>query len=84
MHMELRRITWTATLRLATMLSVAATLAALGLAAAGVPRSMIVLAVVVVGFVSSWVRTGQVQRSLTVRSHRIATVPLHGVHHPAA
>lgn len=81
--MELRRITWAATIHLAIVLSVTATFAALALAEAGVPRPTIVLTVIVVGFVASWVRTGQVARShARPRSHRIATVPLQGVGHP--
>jgi hypothetical protein len=80
--MELRRARWGAAIRLAIALSVTAGLVALALDAAGVARSTIVLAVIVTGFAASWVRTEQVARAhRRQRTHRVVSVPLHGVHH---
>ena len=82
--MERRSTTWGTAIRLAIALSAAAAAVAWVLAEVGaVSETAIVLTVIVVGFVASWVRTGQVARTATVeinsrRVHRIVTVPLHG------
>jgi len=77
-HMELRRRTFGAAVRLAAALSVVAAALALGLdAAGGFSQTALVLTVMVVGFVASWVQTGRVSRSTAHRSaHRLTVVPL--------
>lgn len=64
MHdMEVSRRTWSAAVRLAVVISVVAALAAVAVTALGdVPQAAIVLPVIVVAFVASWIRTGQVRR----------------------
>jgi hypothetical protein len=76
--MELRRATFGAAVKLAMVLSVAAAAIALGLDAIGdVSRTGLVLAVMLVGFVASWVQTGRVRRSEAHHSaHRLTVVPL--------
>jgi hypothetical protein len=60
---ELDRDTWSAIVKFAMTISIAAVLGALVLSAAGdVPHAAIVLAVIVVAFSCSWIRTGRVQR----------------------
>jgi hypothetical protein len=49
-----------AAIRLGTLLSLCATVLAVTAALAGVPQEAIVLAVIVVGFVASWVLTGRI------------------------
>jgi hypothetical protein len=67
---DLDRDTWAALVKLAMTISIAAVIVAVVLSAAGgVPHAAIVLAVIVVGFSCSWVRTGRVHR-------QHATVPL--------
>jgi len=83
--MDARRTTWEVAIRLAATLSVAACLVAMALESLGVARPVIVLAVIVVGFAASWIRTGQVARSFDrTRSHRMATIPVHDLRHPVA
>ena len=83
--MERRSTTWGSAIRLALALSVAAAAVAWILAEVGaVSETAIVLTVIVIGFVASWVRTGQVARAATAEvdtrhAHRIVTVPLHGM-----
>ncbi len=71
--MELSRRTWTAAVRLAVIISIAAALFAVAVSAAGdVPQVAIVLPVIVVGFVASWIRTGRVgsdEVPLRIRHH---------------
>ena len=77
-HMELRRRTFGAAVKLAVALSAVATAIALGLdAAGGVSQTALVLTVMVVGFVASWVQTGRVSRSTAHHTaHRLTVVPL--------
>lgn len=85
--MELGRKTWGAAIRLAITLSVLAAAAAAFLHSIGIlSQPVIVLAVIVVGFVTSWVRTGQVERSdLEQRRARgVVRVPVRGVHFPVS
>ncbi|HEY5664021.1 MAG TPA: hypothetical protein VIS05_08300 [Ilumatobacter sp.] len=67
-----------ATIRLATILSTVAALAALGLdALGGVPDAVVVLAVIAIGFAASWVQTNRATRAVDRhRGHRMAVVPL--------
>ena len=80
-HMEQRRTTWGAALRLAIAWSVMAVGLALALYGIDIPQPAIVLGVIVVGFVSSWVRTAPTHRSHRT-THRVANVPVRGVHFP--
>ena len=71
--MELRKATWSAALRLAFVVSGLAAIVAVTLSAAGdVSPAVLVSAVMVIGFVASWVQTGRVAR---VHKHQIAVVP---------
>jgi hypothetical protein len=74
--MEMRRSTWEATIRLAIALSTIAAVAAMTVSAVGdVSEAVIVLSVIVIGFVTSWVRTGHpAPREIT--THRVARVPV--------
>lgn len=82
--MTSRRTTWAVTIRLALVLSVVAATMATILAAVGVDAEpVIVLAVIVVGFTTSWVRTGHTAPtgvSTGVHdahaAHRVVTVPM--------
>ena len=78
-HMEIRRATFGAAVKLALALSVVATAIAIGLdAIGGVSRTALVLTVIVVGFVTSWIQTGRVSRTAARRpAHRLTVVPLH-------
>ena len=74
-EMELRKATWSAALRLAFVVSAVAAIVAMTLSAAGdVPRGAFVAAVMVIGFVASWVQTGRVAR--VHHEHRVAVVPV--------
>jgi predicted GNAT superfamily acetyltransferase len=74
-EMELRKATWSAALRLAFVVSALAAIVAMTLSAAGdVPRGALVAAVMVIGFVTSWVQTGRVAR--VHHEHRVAVVPV--------
>lgn len=73
------------TIRLALVVSVVAAAVAASLAAAGVgSEPIIVLAVIVVGFTTSWVRTGRTVSTgmstgvhdATHPAHRVVTVPV--------
>jgi ABC-type Mn2+/Zn2+ transport system permease subunit len=71
--MELRKATWSAALRLAFVVSVLAAIVAVALSAAGgVPQGALIAAVMVTGFVASWVQTGRVAR--VHNEHRVALV----------
>jgi hypothetical protein len=73
-EMELRKATWSAALRLAFVVSALAAIVAIALSAAGdVPQATLVGAVMVIGFVASWVQTGRVAR--VHHEHRLAVVP---------
>lgn len=76
--MDIRRATYGATIRLAVVFSVIAAAVALALdAIGGVPPTVVVLAVIVVGFLTSWVLTDRVaHRERRPVSHRLAVVPL--------
>lgn len=81
--MEVRRSNWGAAIRLAILLSVVAAATAIAVHSFGdVPETFIVLSVIVVGFVTSWVRTGRASHgeALAHRHHRVVTVPVHGAH----
>lgn len=66
--MEHRRNTWGAAIRLAITLSVLAAIAAAALHSAGIlSQPTIVLSVIVVGFVTSWIRTGRLEQRRTLR-----------------
>ena len=72
--MELRKATWSAALRLAFVVSGIAAIVAVTLSALGdVPRGAFVAAVMVIGFVASWVQTGRVAR--VHQEHRVAVAP---------
>jgi ABC-type Mn2+/Zn2+ transport system permease subunit len=72
--MELRKATWSAALRLAFVVSGIAAIVAVTLSAVGdVPRGAFVAAVMVIGFVASWVQTGRVAR--VHHEHRVAVSP---------
>jgi hypothetical protein len=74
--MDVRRVTYGAAIRLAIVLSAIAAVVALGLdTVGGVPPAALVLAVIVVGFVTSWVQTDRIARSAQRRAHRVAVVP---------
>jgi hypothetical protein len=77
-EMEIRRATFEAAIRLATVLSVVAALAALTLDAVGeVSATRLTLLVAVVGFTASWIQTGRVSRAVTARStYRVAVMPI--------
>ena len=71
--MELRKATWSAALRLAFVVSGLAAIVAVTLSAAGdVSPAVLVSAVMVIGFVASWVQTGRVAH---VHKHQVAIVP---------
>jgi uncharacterized membrane protein len=89
--MELRRTSWAAAIRLATTLSVVAVVVAALLHTIGLSQPVIVLGVILVGFTTSWVRTGRVMghddrrhghdhRHDHRHGHRVVTVPVRGVH----
>ena len=62
-EMELRKARWGAALRLAFVISAIAAVAAITLSEAGeVSRGALIAAVMLVGFVASWVQTGRVAR----------------------
>ncbi len=72
-EMELRKATWSAALRLAFIVSGLAAVVAIALSAAGdVSRGALVAAVMVIGFVASWVQTGRVAR--VHHEHRVIAV----------
>ena len=77
-EMELRRATFEAAIRLATVLSVVAALTALTLDAVGdVSATRLTLLVAVVGFITSWVQTGRVSRAVASRStYRVDVMPI--------
>ena len=83
--MDIRRATFGAAIRLAIVLSSIAAAITLGLDAVGeVPRSALVLGVMVIGFAASWVQTGRAGRTADRHldrhlGHRVAVVP---VRHP--
>ena len=81
--MDVRRATYWAAVRLAIVFSTVAAAVALGLDAVGaVSPTALVLTVIIVGFVTSWVRTERVARlARRADAHRIAVVPLR---HPIA
>jgi hypothetical protein len=73
--MELRKATWSAALRLAFVVSGLAAIVAVTLSAAGhVSPAALVSAVIVIGFVASWVQTGRVARGH--HNHQVAVVPV--------
>jgi hypothetical protein len=76
--MEIRRTTYLAAIKLATVLSVVAATIALGLGSLGeASQAALVLSVIAVGFVASWVQTGRAARSADHRrGHRLTMVPL--------
>ena len=85
--MEDRRTTWGAAIQLAITLSVLAAITAATLHSIGIlSQPTIVLGVIVIGFVTSWVRTGRLEqrRTLEHRAHRHATVPVRGIHFPVS
>ncbi len=74
LDMELRKATWGAALRLAFVVSAIAAVAAVTLSEVGeVPRGALVAAVMLIGFVASWVQTGRVAR--VHQQHRVAVGP---------
>jgi uncharacterized membrane protein len=84
--MELRRSTWGAAVRLAITLSVLAVAGAALLHTIGLSQPVIVLGVILVGFTTSWVRTGHVveQHATLQPTRRPATVRVRGVHFPVS
>ena len=78
---------WGAAIRLAVVLSTAAAVSAAVLDAIGaVSQTAMVLAVIVIGFTTSWIRTGQVARCCESRHavRRAMTVPVRSVHLPVS
>ena len=85
--MDDRRTTWGAAIRLAITLSVFAAIVAAILHSIGIlSQPTIVLGVIVIGFATSWVRTGRLEqrRTLQHHAHRHATVPVRGIHFPVS
>lgn len=74
--MDIRRVSYGAAIRLAVVFSVMAAILAIALDAVGdVSTGGLVMAVAVVGFVTSWVQTGRVWKSVPVHSgHRITVL----------
>ncbi len=69
--MDIRRATFEVAVRLAVIFSAAAAALALALDASGdVSPVALVSAVMIVGFVTSWIVTGRVVRSIVVVSRR--------------
>lgn len=77
--MELRRATYGAAIRLGMVFSVTAAIVAITLDSIGdVSVWAMVVLVAVTGFVTSWVQTGRVRRSVQLRPlHRVTMMPLH-------
>ena len=64
---ELSRRTWTAAVRLAVIISIAAALLVVAVQPGGsFPQAAIVLPVIVVAFIASWIQTGRIRRQLVV------------------
>ena len=85
--MEDRRNTWGAAIQLATTLSVLAAITAVTLHSIGIlSQPTIVLGVIVIGFATSWVRTGRLEqrRMLQHQARRPAVVPVRSVHFPVS
>lgn len=62
-HMEVSRRTWTATIKLAAVLSVLAAVVAFVVSRAGdVPQAAVVLPVILVAFAASWIQTERIRR----------------------
>jgi len=76
--MDSRRNIFGAAAKLALALSTIATAIAFGIGSVGeAQQTALVLAVMVVGFVASWVQTGRLSRSTTHdAAHRLTVVPL--------
>lgn len=63
-HMELSRRTWTAAIKLAAVISIVAAFVAIIVSTlGGIPDTVIVAVVAIVGFTTSWVQTGRVQNT---------------------
>ena len=74
-------------MRLAIAWSAVATALALLLHSMDIPQPAIVLGVILIGFVSSWVRTAPDDGRTGADehpSHRVVHVPVRGVHFPVA
>ena len=82
--MELRRTTWEAAIRLAITMSVIAVAVAAILHTLGIAQPVIVLGVIVIGFTTSWVRTGRIVEHEHLGARRAVTVPVRGVHFPVS
>ena len=85
--MEDRRTTWGAAIQLATTLSVLAAITAVTLHSIGIlSQPTIVLGVIVIGFATSWVRTGRLEhrRTLQHQARRHASVPVRSVQFPVS
>ncbi len=76
--MHERRTTYGVAVRLALVFSTVAALTAMALhSIGGVPTSRLLVAVVVIGFVTSWVQTGRVARAAaTPTPRRVTVMPL--------
>jgi len=73
--MDTRRATYGAAVRLALVFSIAAAMAAMALDVVGeVSTTRLVIAVVVIGFATSWVQTGRVAREAEAGRLRRLTV----------
>ncbi len=67
--MEDSRNTWNAAVKLAIVISIVSTLAAVALSSASsVPQAAIVLPIIVIAFTASWVQTGRIRCDAT-RTH---------------
>lgn len=85
--MEDRRTTWGAAIQLAITLSVFAAITAATLHSIGIlSQPTIVLGVIVIGFATSWVRTGRLEQRqlLQHQARRHARVPVRGIHFPVS
>ena len=76
--MHERRTTYGAAVRLALIFSTVAALAAMALhSIGGVSTPRLLVAVVVIGFTTSWVQTGRIARTAPVPTvRRVAVMPL--------
>ncbi|MEM9040241.1 MAG: hypothetical protein AAGD33_10145 [Actinomycetota bacterium] len=74
--MELSRITWAASIKLAAVISVVAALLAIAASlVSDLPQAAIVLPAIVVGFVASWVQTAHIHRQALDRMVLVPAQP---------
>ncbi|MEM9747888.1 MAG: hypothetical protein AAF945_14420 [Actinomycetota bacterium] len=74
--MELSRITWAASIKLAAVISVVAALLAIAASlVSDLPQAAIVLPAIVIGFVASWVQTAHIHRQALERMVLVPAQP---------